>query len=32
VARKLRDEEITHNLRRAAHACDFYEAIIQNLD
>lgn len=32
VARKLRDDDITHNLRRAAHASDLYEAMIQSLD
>jgi PTS system nitrogen regulatory IIA component len=30
VARKLRDDDIAHNLRRAAHVSDLYEAIIQN--
>jgi PTS system nitrogen regulatory IIA component len=31
VARRLRDDDITHNLRSAAHASDLYEAMIRSL-
>ena len=32
VARKLRDDDLTHDLRRAAHASDLYEVMTKSAD